>query len=197
METKYPREIIKTHAPAPKEKEVIEKPIPIAPRKAADPIDTPDEEAQFIIPEKEIKENLEKNDKKIEAMKIPIIKSAIESPKDIIYVPKHNVKPSFGEITEKLEDIPQLTSRSKPENAPEKVPEVPAPNNDPKIDNNSLPKKNVVKLPPLEKPNFPNMFPDFDFSFLEEKRDTEKFHIDTIREKQKIVDQLIEEFNDI
>ncbi|CAG9315638.1 unnamed protein product [Blepharisma stoltei] len=63
------------------------------------------------------------------------------------------------------------------------------------------PPKPPSKLPPLtEKPNFPNMKPEFDFDFLDENEKSKRGGIDSQRkaaDKEVIVDQLLEEFNDI
>lgn len=62
------------------------------------------------------------------------------------------------------------------------------------------PPRPPAKLPPLaEKPNFPNLKPDFDFAFLEENEPgaNEKESRKKANEKIVIVDQLLEEFNDI
>ncbi|CAG9311640.1 unnamed protein product [Blepharisma stoltei] len=57
------------------------------------------------------------------------------------------------------------------------------------------------KLPPInEKPNFPNLKPEFDFDFLEENDKSGRGGTEAQKknaEKIVIVDQLLEEFNDI
>ncbi|CAG9325821.1 unnamed protein product [Blepharisma stoltei] len=198
MEAKYPREI-KNQVSKVKEKEVLSKTNLAPPSKGIKATSSPDSEAHSLVSEKDTREELQKIDQnaKITKPKIPMIKTAVNSPKDVSYVRRAGEITDDAKIKEKTENTKEEKSSLKPENFVKKESEAIIINTELKTDNNAVAKSNCENLKPSEKLIFPNISPNFDFSFIDEKDENEKIQFDVVKEKETMVDQLIQEFIEI
>lgn len=154
----------------------------------------PDEEASFI-PEIFPKSTIDRKKKQDEIQNVPII-----TPKTTRNNEIQSSFKSFNVNIPPVRDNPKLQTNNL-NKLRKGLEDNIKPNTHKTLDNNHANEdtrnfsKNVIKLPPILKPNFQNLKPEFDFSFLDVKENEVK--IDKFKDKQLIVDKLIEDLNEI